>query len=174
METPLQIRHVVESEIRMAFRAVTLDQGTSLRRAHFADNFEFWNGNSASPTHGEITDDWSQVSLEELERENRGIVHLDALGFRYYIPALMLSVLSHYESPSMRVISTLSGLYPKKDGSWEHRMHRYSLLNAAQKTAIARFLAALPDIVELGYEDQKIIPRALRNYWGQYLQRTAE
>ncbi len=37
------------------------------------------------------------------------------------------------------VIGTLSGLYPKKDSSWEYTMHRYSLLNLAQKTAIARF-----------------------------------
>jgi hypothetical protein len=48
-------------------------------------------------------------------------------------------------------------------------MQRYSLLNHAQRTAIARFLAALPKLVELDFQDQKIVPRALRNYWGQYL-----
>jgi hypothetical protein len=62
------------------------------------------------------------------------------------------------------------GLYPKKDNSWEYHMYRYSLLNAAQKTAIARFLEALPTLVELGFQDQKVVPRALRNYWGEYLQ----
>ena len=25
------------------------------------------------------------------------------------------------------------------------------------------------DLVELGFEDQKIVPPALRNYWGEYL-----
>src|SRR5215469_15804011 len=53
------------------------------------------------------------VPPDELERNC--IAHLDALGFRYYIPALMLSVLDHYEPLSMRVIGTLAGLYPKKD-----------------------------------------------------------
>ena len=72
----------------------------------------------------------------------------------------------------MRVIGTLSGLYPKKD-SWEYSMHRYSLLDSAQKTAIARFVAALPELVELGFQDQKIVPRALRNYWGEYLESNA-
>jgi hypothetical protein len=34
-----------------------------------------------------------------------------------------------------------------------------------------RFLAALPKLVELDFQDQKIVPpRALRNYWGEYLQ----
>jgi len=145
----------------------------SLRQAQFADRFQdaVWNAHSASLAHGEITDDWSQIPLDELERDC--ISHLDALGFRYYIPALMLSVLNHYESSSMRVIGTLGGLYPKKDSSWEYHMHRYSLLSPAQKTAIARFLTALPKLVELDFQDQKVVPRALRNYWGEYLQTDA-
>jgi Family of unknown function (DUF6714) len=59
---------------------------------------------------------------------------------------------------------------PKKDNSWEYHMHRYSLLNPPQKAAIARFLAALPKLVELDFQDQKIVPRVLSNYWGEYLQ----
>jgi hypothetical protein len=173
METPLQIRRAVESEIRIAFRGVTLDRGISLRQAQFADGFQaaVRNAHSGSPVHAEITDDWSRVSLDELERDC--IAHLDALGFRYYIPALMLSVLNHYESSSMRVVGTLTGLYPKKGNSWGHHMHRYSLLNPAQKTSIARFLAALPKLVELDFEGQKVVSRALRNYWGEYLQTNA-
>ena len=111
--------------------------------------------------------------MGELQSESDGIAHLDALGFRYYIPALMLSVLNQYESSSMRVIGTLGGLYPKKDNSWEYHMNRYSLLNPTQKAAIARFLAALPKLVDLDFEHQKSVPRALRNYWGEYLQTNA-
>jgi hypothetical protein len=173
MEIPSEIRRAVESGIRIAFRGVTLGRGISLRQAQFADRFQdaFWNAHFGSLAQGEITDDWSQIPLDELERDC--IAHLDAFGFRYYIPALMLSMLSHYESSSMRVIGTLSGLCPKKDSGWEYTMHRYSLLNLAQKTAIARFLAALPKLVELDFEDQKIVPRALRNYWGECLQTNA-
>jgi hypothetical protein len=172
METP-SIRRAVEIEIRTAFRGVTLGRGMSLRQAQFADRFQdaVWNAHSDSLAKGEIRDDWSKVPLDELESDC--IAHLDALGFRYYIPALMLRVLDSYESSSMRVIGTLGGLYPKKDSSWAYSMHRYSLLDAAQKTAIARFLAALPDLVELGFEHQKIVPRALRNYWGEYLESNA-
>jgi hypothetical protein len=118
--------------------------------------------------HREIIEDWSRVPLDELESDC--IAHLDAAGFRYYVPALMLSVLNHFDASSMRVIGTLSGLYAKKDDSWEYTMHRYSLLNNAQKTAIARFLEALPKLVKLDSEDLKVVLRALRNYWGEYLQ----
>jgi hypothetical protein len=170
MEMQLQIHRSVESEIRTAFRGVTLGRGISLRQARFADRFQ------DIPPHvrmEEITDDWSLIHMGELQSESDGIAHLDALGFRYYIPALMLSVLNHYESSSMRVIETLGGLYPKKDNSWEYHMNRYSLLNPTQKAAIARFLAALPKLVELDFEHQKSVPRALRNYWGEYLQTNA-
>jgi hypothetical protein len=173
METPHQIRHAVESEIQIAFRGIELGGGISLRQAQFADGSQSVAGNahSASPADAEITDDWSRVPQNELEQDC--IAHLDALGFRYYIPALMLSVLNHYESSSMRVIGTLTGLYPKRDSSWEYHMHRYSLLNPAQKASIAHFLAALPKLLELDFEDQKVASRALHNYWGEYLQTNA-
>ena len=169
----LHIRRAVESEIRQAFHGVTLGKGMSLRQAQYAGRLRdaVWNADSTSLGKGETTNDWSQVSLDELERGC--ITHLDASGFRYYIPALMLNVLSHYDSSSMRVIGTMSSLYPKKDNSWAYAMERYSLFNPAQKTAIARFLEALPQLVELDFEDQKIVKRALRNYWGEYLQANA-
>lgn len=169
VDTTLQIRGSIRRSIRTAFRGVTLGAGISLRRAQLID------GQSApsrehpqSVTQEEIIGGWSQVPLDELERDS--LAHLDALGFRYYIPALMLSVLEPYDSSSMRVIGTLSGLYPKKDNTWEYHMQRYSLLNAAQRTAIARFLAELPKLVELDSEGQRKVERALRNYWGKYLQ----
>jgi hypothetical protein len=165
----LHLRRAVEGEIQQAFHGVTLGKGMSLRQAQYADRFQdaVWNADSTSLGKGEITNDWSQVSLDELERDCIGL--LDAFGFRYYIPALMLSVLAHYDPSSMRIIGTLSGLYPKRD-SLDHSMYQYSLLNSAQKTAIAHFLEALPRLVDLDSEDQKIVPRALRNYWSVYLQ----
>ena len=168
-----QTCNVVKDEIRKAFRGVTLGGGISLRQAQVIDGFQAVAANklSGSPAKAEITNDWSQLSLDELERDC--IAHLDALGFRYYIPALMLSVLDHYESTSMRVIGTLGGLHPKKDNSWDYHLNRYSLLSSEQKAAIAQFLVALPTLVELQPEDQKVVSRAVRNYWGEYLQATA-
>jgi len=52
-------------------------------------------------------------------------------------------------------------------------MHRYSLLDPAQKASIARFLADLPKLVELDFEGRKVVSRALRNYWGDYLPTSA-
>jgi hypothetical protein len=171
MDTTHQIRSSVEQNIRTAFRDVTLGAGISLRRAQLIDGQSAASrGHAQSFTQEEIIGDWSRVPLDELERGS--VAHLDAPGFRYYIPALMLSVLERYDSSSMRVIGTLTGLYPKDD-AWEYHMQRYSLLDATQKTAIARFLAELPKLVELDSEDQRTVERALRNYWREHLQSSA-
>jgi hypothetical protein len=133
METLIRIRAAIEKEIQTAFRGVTLGGGISLRQAQLIDNFGRATQKDASASFGdpEVTDDWAWVSLDELERDC--IAHLDALGFRYYIPALMVSVLNHYDSSSMRVIGTLSGLYPKKRDLWDYHIHHYSLFSPAQR-----------------------------------------
>jgi len=166
MEPVAELRRVVEGDIREAFRGVRLGRGMSLRQARLADGFPKSNLESVKHKTIEVVDDWSRVSLDELDQDC--IAHLNAEGFRYYIPALMISALDHYNSGSMRVIGTLSGLYPKKD-SWDYHMYRYSLLDTTQKRAIARFLSALPQLVKLNHVDETIVPRALRNYWSQYL-----
>jgi len=74
------------------------------------------------------------VPLKELESES--IAHLDVLGFRYDIPALMLSVLGRYESSNLRVIGTLKGVYPKKDNRWEYHMHRYGVRDQEVRAAL--------------------------------------
>jgi len=162
----IEIREIISS----AFNGVSLGDGISLRQAQAIDNY----GEGITDEEfkhlriNEITNDWSKVSFEELELNC--IAHLDAEGYRYYIPAFMLSVLSHYESSSMRVIGTLGSLYPKEK-MWFYHMERYSLLNQEQREAIAKYISVLPTLVSLDRDDLVIIERALKNYWAQYLKR---
>ncbi len=155
--------------IESAFNNVRLAGGVSLKQARVIDKYsegvtvaEF----RALP-NSEITDDWRAIPFSELDLDPC-ISHLDAEGFRYYIPALMKSVIERYDSVSMRVIGTLQALYPKKD-AWGYHMHRYSRLTESQCFAIASYLEALPQLVDLDSEDTKIVKRALRNYWAQFL-----
>jgi hypothetical protein len=164
-------REAVTDAIQSAFKGVTLGHGISLRQAEMIDDRT--KDCVTSPEFhallsGEVTNDWSRVPSIELERDN--IAHLDARGFRYYIPALMLSVLERYESVSMRVIGTLSGLYPRKE-HWNYHVGRYALLDETQKSAIAFFLSALSELVELDPEDEKMVQRAFERYWKQFLVR---
>ena len=166
METPHLGRAAVEAQIRSAFAGVKLGKGISLRQAQVADRY----GEGVTDQQfkllprDEVTDSWADVPFSELERDC--VPHLDEEGLRYYLPALMLSLLSNYDPASMRVIGTISALYPKNDAI--HRRN-YAFLNAAQHKAIACFLRALPHLVPLDTEDSKRVARALRNYWGRFI-----
>ena len=71
--------------------------------------------------------------LDELERYPY-LAYLDAKGFRYYIPAFLLSLFQDAQGASMRVITTFSSLRPTRD-LWLHHMHHYELLNGAQRAS---------------------------------------
>jgi hypothetical protein len=163
METLDADRAAVEAQIRAAFAGVRLGKGVSLRQARAIDRYGDGMTDEETVTGAEITDSWSDVSFIELERDC--IAHLDNDGLRYYLPALMLSLLSNYDPGSMRVIGTISALYPKGPG---FPTRSYTFLTDDQHRAVASFLSALPQLVTLDTEDSKCVARALRNYWGQF------
>lgn len=158
----------VKAAVTAAFRGVSLDGGCSLRQGEKADNWgEPAVGDPGAFPEADVADDWLALSMETLDHYPY-LAYMDAEGFRYYIPAFTLSVLAAYETSSMRVICTLSALYPKKDDR-DYHMGLYSLLNREQRMVIARYLHDLPTLVELAPDDQKVIERALRNYWHEFL-----
>jgi hypothetical protein len=163
METQYQDRADVEAQIRAAFAGVKLGKGVSLRQAQVIDRYGegMTDREFEAVPGGEITDSWSDVPFSELERDC--IAHLDDDGLRYYLPALMLSLLSNYDPTSMRVIGTIGALYPKIAG-----FRSFAYLTDDQHRAVACFLNALPHLVMLDTEDSKCVARALRNYWGQF------
>ena len=157
------------SIIKKTFSGVKLNGGISLKQAEATDNC--CGGISRSEFNryplDEITADWSLIPDKVLDNFNY-IAHLDSKGFKYYIPAFIIHLLQNYDHSSTRNLGTLDGLYPKKE-YWEYHMERYSHFDRDQRTAIAKFLEVLPDLVELDHEDKKIVQRALENYWSQSL-----
>lgn len=160
----------LEAMIREAFNGVRLDGGTSLLQAEVMDNYgegvtdkEF----AALPLQ-EITDNWAALSPETLAKYSY-LPHMDAKGFRYYIPAFMINSLRGYDSLDT-LTEAISALYPSLDkDSWDYAMMHYSQLDNDQLRAVAKFLKWLPEIIELGWEDQTRAERAIRNFWHQYL-----
>lgn len=155
----------LENKIRVAFSGVVLGGGVSLRQAQIADCYgddvqgeSFKHLPPDEPKH-----DWTRVQLREDNSDC--IAHLDAEGLRYYLPALMLSVLANYDAGSMRVIGTISALDPR--GPYGDR--RLEMLNHEQRQAIACFLRDLPELVTLSHRDEKVVSRSLSAYWRRFL-----
>ena len=145
---------------------MTLDGGISIDQSKVIDNY----GRGTSPEgfrrlpEKEVTDDWSKIPIAVLDDADC-IAHLDEKGLRYYLPALVIRLLDNYDSGSMMTIGTLSSLYPKT----ESREYNLSELNLGQRRAIAKFLRALPSLVELEGEDRTVVSRAYDRYWSRYL-----
>jgi hypothetical protein len=168
----------LEDLIRDAFAGVSLGAGVSLRQAAAIDvYFEGWTQAQFDRLpESEVTHDWTEIPDDELRRDN--VAHLDPEGLRYYLPALMLWLLEHYNNADerlldsdaeMSVIGTIYALAPGKD----FREHQYGIYDAffteQQRCAIAAYVATLPGLVELGWEDTALLERSLRDYWGQFL-----
>lgn len=164
----------LRAQMKSAFRGVTLEGGISLRQGEICDNYGRDNqgrpiGESvfAMIPRSEVTDDWTALPLAELERYPY-LSYLDAKGFRYYIPAFLLSLLEDASKGSMRVITTLASLRPSRE-HWSYSMAQYALLDETQRAAVATFLLYLQDDPHLDAEDQKLVFRALECYWQTYL-----
>jgi hypothetical protein len=165
--------------LKAAFRDVTLDGGISIRQGEICDNYgedndgrEISEAEFATIPRGEIIGDWIALPLDELEQYPY-LAYLDAKGFRYYIPAFLLSLLQDSQRGSMRVICTLSSLCPTRE-RWLYHMQQYELLSDEQRSAIAVFLFELKDYPRLDSDDQQLISGALSAYWNQYLPRKYE
>lgn len=160
-------RLAVVAAIREAFRGVVLGGGVSLKQAELIDE---WNDTLTEAEFAAIPDleettDWTAVSPEELETDN--VAHLDAEGLRYYLPAFMLYLLDHYDGGGeMWTIGTVRALDQRRP----HPPGFLDLLDPMQRRAIARYVQALPSLVELDRDDSRILERAFRQVWARYLE----
>jgi hypothetical protein len=160
-------RERVETAIREAFAGVRLGNGVSLRQAQVIDEWGSAAEVDAVP-RPKIADDWTALAASELE--NAAIAHLDGDGLRYYLPALMLWLLDHHdEDPSsMTSIGTISALAFSRERDAPY-LETYAGFSAEQRSAIARYLDALPRLIALDPEDLKRVQRSLDRYWSQFL-----
>ena len=170
-------REEVEAAIRTAFAGVQLGSGCSLQQARIIDEGLWVNLSgeefAAIPRH-ETTDDWTRITESELLCD--ALAHLDADGLRYYLPALMLWLLNHYNDEdlihdseaSMTAIGTMSALAPSAEFS-RYRWGIYDAFTLQQRAAIAMYIEALPRLVKLDKVDATLVSRSLGRYWAQFL-----
>jgi hypothetical protein len=162
-----QKRHTIEAAIREAFAGVRLGDGVSLVEAEAIDGYYDQMSMAEAHRHRqfETTDDWTGLTASELDSQN--LAHLDPEGLRYYLPAFMLRLLDDYQPGEMWCIGTVARL----DQRDPHPFGFIELLTNAQRAAIAAYVEALPELVELDYQDAAIIDRSLAQVWRAYIDR---
>jgi hypothetical protein len=162
-------RQIVEAAILEAFAGVRLGGGVSLVEAEAIDGY--YERMSLAEAHRlrqfEITDDWSALTPSDLDSEN--LAHLDAEGLRYYLPAFMLRLLDDYQPGEMWCIGTIASLDQRRP----YPLDFMEMLTDAQRTAIAAYVEALPELVALDHEDAAVIDRSLAQVWRTYTDQRA-
>ena len=165
----MSLKEEIINDIKKAFKNVILNGGVSLKQAIIIDSYG--EGTTEKEfreiPNSEITKNWEKIPISQLDTAEYN-AHLDNLGFKYYIPALMIRLLENYSYTSMVSISILSSLYPKTE-DWSYHMEKYSSLNDEQGLAIANYLKSLPVLINLESEDNKIVERAFKNYWSKFM-----
>lgn len=171
---PVRIRHLIVAlepneivaQIEKSFAQVVLGNGPSLRQMSIMDNYgcddqgreisrqEYRNLKTVDETHN-----WTALKLGDLNKYNY-LSYADGESLRFYIPALMIQTLADHGCEDV-----LFRLTPS-----DYHMMQYSLLDAPQKVAIARFLWNILDFDDLESYTVKAAETALERYWMQFLE----
>ncbi|MEK6703257.1 MAG: DUF6714 family protein [Planctomycetota bacterium] len=134
-------RDALVAEIHEAFRGVTRVGGRSWRAAYRSD----YDGLAPDDRQLlEIPDNdrsWEELAAgtawDDDSLGGGGFSFLDAIGFRYYLPAAMVRSIQRGNSSNLALKLTL----PEPDTHLhEHILHRLSLLNEEQCRVVANFL----------------------------------
>jgi hypothetical protein len=150
-------RRVVEL-IETAFRDVTLGNGIGLRQGEGLDDYAD-EKTLAEYRSKDEKDDWSRISVEELNCCSASLSFFDAEGMRFHLPAFL--------------IADLEGTFRREDVLFlltysEHdALSHFTLLSKSQRHAVREYLLlrlanAYPD--EIGFIGPRI-EKALAEYW---------
>lgn len=131
------------AEITAAFDGVQREDGITLHEAQALDDYRAYD----DPSHPARVEAraidketrWQDVPSEDIAEGYNVLSFIDAKGFRYYIPALLVWFLTSEEDSNTydSVMHFLDEDYEEYDGLY---LPHVSILNHAQSKAIAHFL----------------------------------
>jgi hypothetical protein len=153
--------------IRSAFAGVPRGRVT-IHEAEVIDDY----GSDAERQKARALDtdeSWDQVRDDDITECPTALCHLDADGWRYYVPVYMIWSLRHFRA-SHSIVSDFTIYTFDPDSGYprlsEHNMERFGLLNQAQSRAVCwflRYMAANED-----HADVRIARLALDEFWGRF------
>jgi hypothetical protein len=151
---PARNAQEIAALIKKAFSGVTLGDGIGLREAQGLDDHEDAEA-CATYRASDEKDDWSRISIDELNACYSSLSFFDAQGMRFHVPAFL--------------IADLNGGY-LQDLSFQlaflndYSIAQYALLSPAQRKAVRIYLQFILDDERHVISHPHIV-RALDEYW---------
>ncbi len=145
------IAREVCSEIRAAFKGVTLGNGIGLSQARALDDHPD-SAASLSYRENDEKEEWERIPMETLNCYRCSLGFLDEEGMRFHLPAYLIADLEGESGYDMGTELTLTG-----NG-------RFSLLDEEQRMAVRNYLLLLASDPVHSF-DHGAITMALHDYW---------
>lgn len=118
------------TEIRAAFKGVTLGNGVGLSQARALDDHVDF-ATSLSYRENDEKDEWERIPTDVLDRYRGSLLFCDAEGIRFHLPAYLIAGLEGEEGYGMALELTLLG------------DSRLALLNREQRVIVRKYLLHL-------------------------------
>lgn len=135
-----------------AFNAVTLGNGVGLREAQGLDEYAD-EETCAAYRKSDEKEDWTRISVDELNQCNSSLSFFDPEGMRFHLPAFMIAELRGDYNFGM-AFSLTQGDYTRY----------FSALHPTQRLIVREFLLFLQD--DPNYQFDRVhIEKALQEYW---------
>jgi len=138
--------------VRSAFRGVTLGNGVGLRQGQGLDDYADERTLATYRAQDE-KNDWSAISVSDLDKCYSSLSFFDAEGMRFHLPAYLVADLQD----SLQTADVLFHLVYTDQG-------RFDILSTAQREAVRQFL-----LLRLSDNHREFhhptIEAALANYW---------
>ncbi len=162
-------RDALVADIRHAFADVSREGGVSVSEAYVIDNYGT-DEERADARASDTDTHWSQIDPAIEDPCGSALTFMDAIGYRYYIPAFMCATLqSAYEKlgPTRNLVNAY--LDPAHHFRPFYRDTRLSLLTGAQRNCIARCALLVAELDYVHDPTDSYVPRAIRSIAANWL-----
>ncbi|MBE0534863.1 MAG: hypothetical protein IH624_04275 [Phycisphaerae bacterium] len=145
--------------IREAFAGVTLGGGIGLWQGQALDDYAD-DATIALHRSRDEKNDWSRLTVDNLNHCYSSLFFFDADGMRFHLPAFLLAELEG----TLRngILFTLTDLN-------SYGRSQFTTLNRCQRAAVRQFLLLFKDDPDFSLERRQIV-RALNEYWTEVAQ----
>jgi hypothetical protein len=136
----MKLEDWLKSYITSAFKGITLDDGVDIHTAKFQDSYGL-ESEELRQAKGCQRGDWRYVDPQILRERAWVLPFLDAKGFRFYLPAMMIDIVDN-ERESDLAETLFYNLQIDVDGKFKD--HAFTqVFNRFQRAAIVRFVKYL-------------------------------
>ena len=161
-------REALFAQIAAAFDGVSRAGGVSLREGEVLDCYGS-DKKRERARRQDIEKRWQDVPNADIVLYRSSLFFMDAIGFRYYLPAFMSYVLRHMDDTwqdEWDITSVILTMLQVQQHSGKAYLETYKLITYAQAQAIGSFLQY---VVEHGEENNSYdAARIFRDYWNYY------